>query len=40
MSISASFLGFIVSIALLLSAIAPIVLLAFLFRDWHNDALW
>lgn len=40
MTISATLLGIIVTIALIISAIAPICLLILFVRDWRRGKLW
>ena len=40
MIISAGLLTFIVSLALLVTIIAPIVLLVLWIKDWRKDQLW
>ncbi len=40
MIVSESFLFVLVLVALVLSAVAPVILLALLIRDWRAGALW
>lgn len=40
MTVSVSFLTVIVLAALALSAVAPIVFVVFLIRDWRRGELW
>lgn len=40
MMISVSFLSVLVTIALLVAAVAPAALLAFFVRDWRNGNIW
>jgi hypothetical protein len=40
MTVSASFLATIVSVALLITIIAPVALVLFWIKDWRNGKLW
>lgn len=40
MTASVTFLGTLVSIALLITLVSPVVLLALLIRDWKKRTLW
>ena len=40
MTISATLLAVIVSVALLITIIAPVALVVFWIRDWRNGKLW